>query len=683
MFRILRDVAPVAVLLFDSEGRLVSANRRWTELTGQVEAEALGDGWANVLAQEQRAHLAEGFMEAVGRGTEFLAPFQIPVTQTNEHSPTETLCFHVIPHRDVSGHILGFVAAVSQAPAEIAPENADDRENTQPPMSRAVNPAEKPTYISRAKTDFLATVSHELRTPLNGIMGMAGLLAETNLDSEQREYVDILKGCSATLLNLINDVLDYSRLQSSSAQLVSADFRLTTSIAGLLRLFEIQARSKDQELVSMIAEDVPDHLCGDIGRLKQVLSNLIGNAIKFSRSGSGIVLKGRVVERAGEDIKLGFSVQDSGIGIAPHVMATVFEPFTQADSSSTRAYEGIGLGLSISKRIVESMGGRIWCESTEGVGSTFHFTVYLKVIDAERRAPFAQSRGIPSKLAALVVQSNTIALEHIVGVLDRWGASSIGAVNGKSALELVERIGKPFQVAVVDGVLDDGSGFEVAEKLREKSPGLKVVVLLSTGNYYEGLRLIRERDFDGAVLKPITHSTLLDAIMSLFDTASSQGHLLDPSGTLLSRGWSPSGELGSYSTDETRDPNIPTALVVEDNLGNQRTIKLILEKNGYQVSVAWNGLEACAALEQNRYDVILMDSNMPQVGGIEVIKRIRVREKISGEHLPIVSVTANSAQGDAAGCIAAGADAYIAKPFTPDALIKIVEATRRRVAQKT
>lgn len=686
MFQILRDISPVAVLMFDREGKLISVNRRWTEFTGQLEQDALGSGWCDVVAESGRAHFVGRFMDAVGLGEETVLPISL-LPKAKNLGIKGKFCFHGVPHRDTSGSIVGFVATVSKA-IEVEPESLSAKTPSGKLSAETVVLAKKVAQeVSAAKSQFLGNISHELRTPLNGIIGVADLLSDTELTKEQQEYLAILRGCSGTLVNLVNDLLDYSTVDSEDVDLKEVKFNLADSIAGLMRVLDIQARAKNQELVSFIEEDVPDVLYGDIGRLKQVLSNLIGNAIKFTLQGGGILLIGAFHSSKENIVTLRFSIADSGIGIAEDHLERIFEPFTQLDGSLTRKNGGIGLGLSLSSTLVNLLGGKIWCESKEGVGSTFHFTAQFKVLDPKPRRPFLGTSELPSNLRILVVQPNLVAAEHINMILKKWSSCPRGVGKGDDACAQVSaeiKAGNGYEIAIVDAVLPDSDGFSVAQKIKVLDPKLKVMMLLSTDNYYEGLRRVNELSLDGAILKPVTHSSLLDALMSLFAASRQAGVALEHADTLLSRGWlstwgreglSPSSSASRLPKDSAKH----SILVVEDNFANQRVFQGVLEKGGYQISGAWNGTEALAALESGSYDLVIMDSNLPSMSGLDVIRKVREREKVHGGHLPIVSVTANSGLGNREACLEAGADDYLAKPFSNEDLLEVVRNTIERL----
>ncbi|MCA9450248.1 MAG: response regulator, partial [Candidatus Omnitrophica bacterium] len=416
--------------------------------------------------------------------------------------------------------------------------SAEAQDHVEASLRRAQQAIES---AARTKIEFLGNISHEIRTPLNGIIGMTGLLIDTPLNDEQLEYTRILKGCTETLLNLINDLLDFSKLESSEVDLQETRFHLTESIAGVLRLFDIHARSKNQEIVSLVEQDVPDLLEGDVSRLKQVLGNLLGNAIKFTLDGGGILLMSSKESSNKEYVTLHFAISDSGIGVPSELRQKIFDPFVQADGSLTREYPGVGLGLSISKRLVELLGGDIWCESIPGVGSTFHFTARFKVIDSAPRSPFGETTPLPfpSNLTALIVQPNRIALEHIEMILKKWNIAARGVADEDEALRHFEGYtGNSYpSVALIDMNLARTNGFELAAELHRRAPSLKIIMLLSTENYYEGLRLVKDLGLAGAILKPITHSNLLDALLSLYHSREESSEGEDSARTLLSRGW--------------------------------------------------------------------------------------------------------------------------------------------------
>ena len=555
-----------------------------------------------------------------------------------------------VPLRDKNGKVAGLVG-IGHDITQLKKVHAE--------MQKAREVAEA---ASRAKSEFLANMSHEIRTPLNGIMGMTDLALETELSREQREYLETVKVSADSLLTVINDILDFSKIEAGKIDLESVDFDVRDSLESALKTLAIRADEKGLELLCEVAPEVPEVARGDNTRLRQVLLNLVGNAIKFTNEGE-IAVKVRQQAKDEHGLLLHFTVSDTGIGIPENKRDLIFDPFAQADSSTTRKYGGTGLGLTISNRLVHMMGGRIWVESEEGRGSHFHFTVRLQITDRKEikvgsPAPPEVLRGV----RVLVVDDNGTNLRILEGMLKRWEMIPVCVEGGEQALvELAtarnER--RAFGLIVTDMHMPKMDGFELVEHIRER-PELStatIMMLTSAGHRGDAVRC-QKLGVSAYLLKPIRQSELREAVAKILGAH-------EPGGTipLLTR----------YSLGDARDRSeILRILVAEDNLVNQRLIVRLLEKRGHRVAVAANGQEVLAALEKDSFDLILMDVQMPEVDGFEATAAIRKKEKSTGLHQSIVALTAHAMKGDHEKCLARGMDGYLCKPIRPQELDEVL-----------
>ncbi|MGH9313445.1 MAG: response regulator [Vicinamibacterales bacterium] len=515
---------------------------------------------------------------------------------------------------------------------------------------------------AEAKSEFLANMSHEVRTPLNAILGMTELTLRSKLSSEQREYLTAVKTSSHSLLSIVNDILDFSKIEARRLDLERTPFDLRETVEDTAKMLAFRAEEKGLELVCHIATDVPDALVGDPGRLRQVLVNLLGNGIKFTERGE-IVLRVETDRSQDDKASLHFAVSDTGVGIPAAKRRQIFDAFVQADSSTTRRYGGTGLGLTIASRLVELMEGRLWLESEEGRGSTFHFTASFDRPEgpAERQSPARQVAL--DGLRVLVVDDNATNRRILEEMLVSWRMRPTVVESANAALAVLRRHasrGDRFRLVVTDYHMPEMDGLTLVrriKRLRGRAP--TPVIMLTSAGRPEDVTRCHELGLAACLTKPVKHSDLLDAIAMVFGEPTSGG-------SRARRGKRP----------RAAPPASLRVLVAEDNPVNRTLVITLLRKRGHRVEAVENGRDAVAAVERagaGGFDVVLMDVQMPEMGGFEAATAIREKERRSGGHVPILALTAHTMKGDRERCLAAGMDGYLPKPIDVDLLVATVE----------
>jgi two-component system, sensor histidine kinase and response regulator len=618
-------------------------------------------GFIDLVHPGDRERMRQSVMSALENDVELDSEFQV----TRPDGVERFLSVRGRVYRDAEGRAVGLSGVAY---------DVTDRHRTRIELERAKEAAEA---ASRAKSEFVAGVSHELRTPMNGILGMVDLALETPLTPEQRSYLEGAKGAATSLMGLINDVLDFSKIEAGRLELDPIEFKLRSCVADTVHTLAIPARRKGLELRHEVAPEVPDALVGDPGRIRQVLLNLLSNAIKFTHEGYVAVrvglddaktegADGAVAHVAGADsiaspIRLHLTVEDTGIGIPLEKQGLIFEPFTQADTSTTRKYGGTGLGLTISMRLARAMRGDIWLESEPGRGTTFHFTAAL-VAQPQTAATADTEFEHPAGISALVVDDTETHLQTLrrvmAGLRMRWRtvADEPAAIE---ALQQAARDGVPFDLVLIDLNLPGVDEFGIVERMRAipELAGLAPILLTDRGRPGDAARC-RELGVAAYLPKSMSATDLTRALVAVL---AARRH----------------GESRLITRHTVREDAQPLRfLLAEDNALNQMVATAILEKRGHSVTVVENGADAVQALEEALYDIVLMDVQMPVMDGIHATQQIRLREQERGGHVPIVAMTARAMQGDRERCLAAGMDAYVSKPIRREDLFEVLHRIR-------
>lgn len=521
---------------------------------------------------------------------------------------------------------------------------------------------------SSAKSRFVANMSHEIRTPMNAIVGITELLRDTNVSRSQKDYLTMIQQSADALLCVISDILDFSKIEADKLELVEGDFELRESVGDMIKTVALRAHDKGLELALDVATTAPVWLRGDQHRVRQVIVNLVGNAIKFTSQGE-VVLKVAPEEADGDQVLLRFSVRDTGIGIAPKRRAAVFAAFEQADNSTTRKYGGTGLGLAIASRLVHLMGGRIWLESEEGKGTTFFFTAKFRVAKGPEPGPESDPPRKVVGLRVLIVDdndTNRVILAETLTSLGMIPMSADSAEAGLSALQDAQQSDSAFDLVVLDAHMPEVDGFELAAQIvahPEINP--RVIMLLSSGDHDRSVTRCEELSVDAYLMKPVKQSELCEAIALAINDL---GHH--------------AANTGTESVPSVHPPL--DILLTDDSLVNQKVAIGLLSRQGHRVRVANNGREAVQAAKDERFDVILMDIQMPEMDGLEATAMIRARERSNRVHTPIIAMTAHAMESDREACLEAGMDGYVVKPIRASELFQtIIDVIQSKKSEKS
>jgi PAS domain S-box-containing protein len=666
LLRTLMDNLPDHIFVKDTASRFVTANAATLHSLGASSLEeVIGKTDFDFLRRDLAEQYYRDEQEVCGSGRPLVNREELLIDPSGQR---KWLLTTKVPLRDDNGKVFGLVGMS---------HDITDRKQMEEEWRQAKETADA---ANRAKSEFLARMSHEIRTPMNGILGMTELALETHLTSEQREFLQMVKGSADSLLTVINDILDFSKIEAGKLHLEPAPFALRDSLDDTVRTLGLRAQQKGLELACHIAPDVPDGLVGDLGRLRQVIVNLVGNAIKFTSQGEVVVsvrMQNAECRMQNESTEVGilhsafcilhFEVTDTGMGIPADKQRIIFEPFEQVDGGDNRRFGGTGLGLAISSQLVAMMGGHLQVESParrttdarndsgngRGPGSRFYFTAkFGRTAEPAHHLPGdpGDVRGMP----VLIVDDNATNRGILMEMLESWRMKPVAVPSAPAALEELRRAadsGEPYPVVLLDSQMPEVDGFALAEQIRANPElvGASIMMLVSADRQ-GSMQRCREAGINACLMKPLKQSELLNTILELL---SAKG------GRRLPRAAPEPAEAGSEAGAGRR----LNVLLAEDNIVNQRLAVRLLEKHGHSVVVANNGREVVEALQRTPFDLVLMDLEMPEMSGFEATACIRRREEGTGRHVPILALTAHAMKGDRERCLQAGMDGYVAKPI--------------------
>ena len=630
------------IILEDAKGLVTFVNPSLERLLGYTSGELVGQHWKKIVPPEDIGGLRA---KTRSRATTTLEQYEARFLTRSGAIVPVLLSTQSLFDR---GRLRGVLSAVT---------DITERKRIEGELEAAREGAQS---ANRAKSEFLANMSHEIRTPMNGIMGMIELALDTTLTTEQRDFLTAARASAESLLTVINDILDFSKIEARMIEFEPVPFALRDALTDTVATLALAAHRKGLELLCRVHPDVPDAVVGDLGRIRQVIINLVNNAIKFTERGEVAVDADMDAPAAG-GLVLRVQVRDTGIGIPKAKQAAVFKAFVQADGSVTRRFGGTGLGLAISAQLAEMMGGRIWVESAVGRGSTFGFTVPLKTGRGRAARPVPVEPAVLAGLPVLIVDDNATNRAILREMLLNWSMAPEEAESADAALATLaarDRAGRAFKMMLVDSHMPDVDGFDLIARIRKDPGKADVPILMLTSADGRGdLDRSRELGLAGYLPKPVKQSDLFDAIMIALGAQA------------LDRADRPLVTIQSVRGDRPRY----RILLAEDNPINQKVATRLLEKRGHTVVTAGDGAKALAAIKRHAFDIVLMDVQMPRMSGFEVTAAVRAAERKTGAHLPIIALTAHAMKGDRERCLGAGMDDYLTKPLKPETMFETID----------
>ena len=628
--------SPTAIVVLDDNEKISSCNPAFEDLYGYKSNEILGVALDTLITTAETYAEAQQYSQQVRHGT-----------------------VHAFGKRRRKDNSLVDVE-ISGVPVFVADEKIGTLAIYHD-VSELVRARKEAEGASRTKSEFLANMSHEIRTPMNGVIGMLELALDTPLSSEQRDYLQTSLQSAEALLTLLNDILDFSKIEAGRLEFEKINFNLRNTVEDVAYTLARRAQDKGLEMACLIHSDLPGELRGDPGRLRQILVNLVGNAIKFTHQGE-IVIRAETIEETETHAILHFAVEDTGVGIPPERQAAVFDRFTQADGSTTRKYGGTGLGLTISKQIVDAMGGKIGVESSPGVGSTFWFELKFEKQARQKRTTAPLTLGPINLTHARILiiddnQTNRMVLTKNVEALGSRVEAVPSGAKGLETLRNAHRAGDPYHLVLLDMQMPGMDGEQTARAIKSDPAAkeAKILILTSMGHRGDASRL-EALGCSGYLLKPVKQQMLFDAIISVLGQEDNQD----------------SGLITRHTLSEQRKLGL-RILLAEDNAINQKLAVVLLQKAGYSVDAVETGAQALEKVKGNQYNAVLMDVQMPDMDGLEATQLIREFEKSTGNHIPIIAMTAHAMQGDRERCLEAGMDDYVTKPLQPKVLFSALD----------